>query len=373
MVRRSRSNVRWAAAGLALLILVSCAGNSPGPSKPGSSIPLKGTLLGTGQRFGLGLVAYSVPDLKGRPFRPPEPPSDAGSGDVTFYQPEPSAGAYWAGDTGSAFSFVGLGGVRARLFQLSTDGDPRPLGGPLSFVSSFDVRASTALTATCPVAYGGQSPGHVQVIGVDGTAGWREVARSCVATLSPDGKIVAYVHGDTEVWEEPVGGGAPTKLLDVSSIPEVHDAQIGRRLTVVQVSWGQGGLAAVVADARNLGQGQGRMAVVVRDPAGAVRMVAIPAQELSLPYRPWQPAGSLMAIICRPTSGGAVVRLFDAKTGEVRVVATDAQYFGDTVWSPDGRALVANTSNNALVFFDPQGNRIKRVGGGGVGLLDWRA
>jgi hypothetical protein len=366
------SRARWTAAAVAVLMLVSCGGTPARPSRPGSSIPLKGTLLGTGQRFGLGLVAYSVPDLKGRPFRPPVPPTGSGSSDVSFYQPEPYVGAYWTSDGRSALSFVGLGGVKARLFLLSTDGDARPVGASLRFVSAFDVRGTTALTATCPLAYGGQSPGHVQLIGVDGTADWREVARSCVATLSPDGQRMVYVHGETEVWEQSLDGGAPTQVMDVAGIPQVRDAAIGRRLTVIQLAWGPGGLAAVVADARNLGQGQGRMAVVVRDPAGAVRIVPIAAQELSLPYRPWQPSGSLLAIICRPTSGGAVVRLFDAKTGEVRVVATDAQYFGDAAWSPDGRALVANTSNNAMVFFDPQGNRIKRVGAGSVGILDWR-
>jgi hypothetical protein len=102
-------------------------------------------------------------------------------------------------------------------------------------------------------------------------------------------------------------------------------------------------------------------------------VVPLAVQDLSFPFRPWQPNGNLLAIIARPSSGGALIRLFDPTNGELRVVAADAQFFGEAAWSPDGRALAATTSGNALLFFDPAGNWIKRIGTGGIGLLDWRA
>ena len=51
----------------------------------------------------------------------------------------------------------------------------------------------------------------------------------------------------------------------------------------------------------------------------------------------------------------------------------DAQFFGDLAWSPDGRTLVVNTSTNAWLFVDTEGNWIRRAGAVGLvvtGLLE---
>ena len=366
---RGRPIRRWGAAAVATVLLAACAGTAAAPPRS-SSVRLHGTLLGSGRTFGLGLVAYTIPTLKVQgPLQPPDPPPGAEGGGVDYYQAVPYYGAYWTDQRHTAIGFVGQGGPRAGLYRLSVGGEAVALGTSLSFVSAFDVRGNTALAATCRVP-----PGRVQVIGVDGRGEWREVARSCQASLSPDGSRIAYVQKRTEVWEQSVEGGSPTKLFDVADVADVRRAHIGH-MVITQMAWGRGGLALAVGNEDSLqggfGGGTGRMALVVRDNQGTVRMAPVQPQELSLPIRPWQPTGDLLAFICRPTSGGAVMRLFDPTTGKVRVVAADEQFFGDAVWSPDGNVLVANTSNNAIVFFDLQGRWIERVGGGGIAVLDW--
>jgi hypothetical protein len=145
-------------------------------------------------------------------------------------------------------------------------------------------------------------------------------------------------------------------------------------MVINQLSWGRGGVAMVVSNERSLGGfSGGRSTIVVRDDEGNSHVVPLPVQDLSIPFRPWQPNGNLLALIARPSSGGALLRLFDPATGEIRVVAADAQFFANAAWAPDGRALVASNSGNAMLFVDVDGNWIKRIGTGGIGLLDWRA
>jgi hypothetical protein len=200
---------------------------------------------------------------------------------------------------------------------------------------------------------------------------WRQIDRSCVAALSPDGATVALVRSNTEVWERPVDGGSASLVVDAAKLPEIRRAHLGGRLIVTRLAWGEGGLAVAVGSEQELEGRGGRNMIVTRDPSGRLGVVPLPPQAWDVPSRPWQPKGRLLALIGRPSSGGAIVRLFDPTTGKVSVVAADTQYFGNVAWSPDGRLLAANTSTNALLFFDTRGNWVKRAGLGGVGLLDW--
>jgi hypothetical protein len=349
----------WTAAAVAsLLLLSSCGKDATAPRTSRPVVELKGSILGTGRPFGQGLYAYALPDLRGEKLEVRED-QQLGFG-LEFL------GAFWT-DRTHAVTFVSDDNG-SQLVRASPGQPAEELGPRLTNVFALDVRGERALAATCP-----DTRGSVRVLDLTRPRAWRKVARSCMATLSPDGARVVFVERRTQVWERPLEGGAASLVLDVADVPGVRDLDLGRRV-ISQLSWGPAGLAVVVSNERSLGGfSGGRSAVVVRDDDGAVRVVPLAVQDLSLPFRPWQPSGNLLAIIARPSSGGALIRLFDPTNGELRVVAADAQFFGQAAWSPDGRALAATTSGNALLFFDPAGNWIRRIGTGGIGLLDWRA
>ena len=354
------TRMSWAraAGAVSLVLLISCAG-SPSSRKPnGPTIALTGSILGTGRPFGQGLYAYSLPDLRGERLGVREG-QELGFG-LEFL------GAFWTDET-HAVTFVSSG-TGSQLVRASPGQPPEELGPRLPLVSSFDVRGGHAVATTCP-----RRPGRLHVLDLARPRAWRVVARSCLATLSPDGTRVAYVQRDTEVWEEPVEGGTAALLVDVADVREVREKDLGREV-ISQLSWGRAGVAAVVSNERSLGGfSGGRSAIVVRDGDGTTHVAPLPVQDLSFPFRPWQPNGTLLAIIARPSSGGALLRLFDPTTGELRVVAADTQFLANAAWSPDGRALVASNSGNAMLFVDVKGNWIKRIGTGGIGLLDWGA
>jgi hypothetical protein len=350
----------WRAAVAVLCLAVGCV-NAVAPAiTTGPAVKLSGTILGNGQPFGQGLFEYELPGLRAHELHLEARPGEGVVGRGLDF-----LGAYWL-DRGHALTFAtGADGRRQQLFEASPSAAPRRIGPPLSFVSAFDTRGSWVVAATCR-----SLSGSLLLMDLHHPGAWLELGRSCLATLSPDATRVAFVRSETEIWERRVDGGPASKVLDVAQLPDIRAARFGRIL-INALTWGDGGLAIGVGPEQFFEGGRGQSAIVTRDSKGSVRVVPLPAQSLELPHRPWQPNGRLLAMIARPSSGGAVVRLFDPQTSRVWVVAADTQYFGNVAWSPDGHALVANTSTNALLFVDPQGNWIRRAGLGGVGLLDW--
>jgi hypothetical protein len=342
------------------LILAACGPQPAQEKNAGSTVHLSGTILGTGRPFGQGLNAYTLPKLQPRRL------------DVRIRDDNELIfgfdflGAYWT-DVSHVVTFVS-DSSGSRLVEISEGGEPTEIGSTLTDVSGFDVRGGTVMATTCRA-----QPGRVWVMDLSGRRTWRSVGRSCQAALSPDGTRVAFIRHETQIWERAVDGGQDTRLFEVADVRGLRELRLGATV-ITRLAWGRSGVAAVVTNERSLGGfGGGRSAIVVHDGEGSTQLVPVPVQDLFLPNRPWQPNGDLLAFIARPSSGGSVMRLYDPASRTTNVVATDAQFLGNAAWSPDGRALAATTSANAMLFVDPSGNWISRVGTGGIGLLDWRA
>jgi hypothetical protein len=348
-------------AAMAVLTMAACGG-APKPSSRSSAPPvdLSGTILGS-RSFAQELFAYRLPGLQQERL-------DAGRhlvNGIGFGLDY--LGAYWVdADHALTFSLDNEGRV-GRLVEASRSGPSRRIGPPLKFVSSFDVRADWVMAATCA-----RGTGSVQTLDLAHPTAWHEVGDSCIGTLSSDGRRVAFVRNDTEVWEAPVGGGAASLRADVATIPEARRFP-SRSRRISALAWGDGGLAAVMGSGSRFDLGGGRAIIFTIDETGRTTVVPLPAEIMFLPRHPWQPHGDLLSLVSMPTSGGSVIRLFEPRTGKLRVVAADTQWFGNALWSPDGRTLVATTGSNAMLFVDATGRWITRIGTGGVGLLDWGA
>jgi WD40 repeat protein len=348
-----RNGVGTAMMGILLLVLLACGPPSTARDRPAAPPRLVGAILGGGQPFGSGLSAYELPELDGREFNLPQ----------AQYGGQIHWGAHWEAG-GTALAFVALRGNTSGLFRLSLDGPPEPIGSPLRFVSGFSVHDHHVLATTCE---GGQQ-GRLVIIDLESASDWRAVGRSCTGSFSPDGERVAFLRGRWEVWERPVDRGPARRMIDLAMFPEVRSAP-GSNLGASSVLWGRGGLAVQIGEPGGFDRSSRSSVVVVRND-GEVVPVPLTPQSIDLPLSGWQPGGGLLALITRPSSGGSLIRLFDPSSGEVRVAAADSQFFGHVVWSPDGQALAANTSTNALLFFDAEGGWIRRAGIG-VGVFDW--
>jgi hypothetical protein len=357
MTNRRLKRAWCAGAVAAALLLAGCGKPAPAVARK-SSMALEGSVLITGARFGFGLRATKLPSLQPVDLTVNEDEWEL----QTFF------GAKWL-DQGVALTFAGVGGgdgAESQLLEFRVDEPTREVGQPLSFVSSFTMVDRTAMAVTCQ-----RRPGRVFVMDVDGAARWREVARSCAAVLSPEGDRVAFVRGKWEIWEQPLDGGPSRLVVDLTDVPGLTSGA-GSNIGASALAWGAGGLAIQIGVPGGFDASSRSKLAVLNDDGDVVR-VPIQPQSVLLPYSAWQPGGELLAFVCRPSSGGALIRLFDPSTGEVRVVAADARFFGDVVWAPDGRALVTTTSNNALLFFDTEGNWIRRASTGGFQVFDWQA
>jgi WD40 repeat protein len=86
----------------------------------------------------------------------------------------------------------------------------------------------------------------------------------------------------------------------------------------------------------------------------------------------WQPGGGLLAISSWSNIEG-VLRIFDPRAEETRVIGLQADPFNSVVWSPDGDALLA-ASDSWWTFVSPDGTWIRSIpiGRGSSLPLAWR-
>jgi WD40 repeat protein len=345
---------------MALLLLSAACGEPSVAARPGpAAVPLRGVILSTGQAFGVGLRSVLLPSLR--------------TAELTVlrdrFDTQTHLGAAWL-DEDTAIAFGGTGEDRSvrrtdsQLFAFEVNHEARPIGDPIFGVVGFAFNGRTVMATTCA-----SKLGHVLVLDVDDPGRWRDVGRSCVAALSLDGDRVAFVRNQWEIWVAGTDGGPPRRVADLTGVEGIRSG-VASNVGASALSWGEEGLAVQIGEPGGFDASSRSRLVVVRE-SGEVIEVPLPPQSILLPPSAWQPGGSLLAFICRPSSGGALVRLFDATTRDVRVVAADDQFFGDVTWSPDGRVLVSATSINAMLFYDTDGNWIRRAAVGGQGVFDW--
>lgn len=360
---RAGAGLRPVLAGAVALAMLAAACSGGGGEPPGPRRPRRpsGTILGSVGFAGSGLGSYPLPSGAVHPIRLPG--SSVRDGALVT--------ASWADAPGSAYALVLLRGEHSQVFQVSTSGPPRPVGPPIGPATEGQRTGDLLLAGVC-----GRNPG-LYLLDLRRPSAWRNVVTgACQGALSPDGKAVAYTPDGRTVWSADVAAGAgatpkPTRLLDLRSEEDVATAGVSRPM-VSSMTWGRGGLAMLVSDARG-GFKAPVAAVVVRTGAGVVRTIPVSARNGgALPGLAWQPGGDLLAFDASLTTGGAVVKLFDPATARLRVIAADEDWLGEVVWSPNGRAVATQVSDGALLVVDLQGNWLGRIPLSGVAPFDWR-
>jgi hypothetical protein len=326
-----------------MLLLAACSGGQSEvlPTTVSSPLPTpRGWMLSSGHSFGQGLLATRLPG--GQPRR-----MDLPNDSVVF-------AARWAEPGKTAYAFVQPNGDRhaVQLVRVALDGPPRAVGARLenvsatAVVSAADSVGGVFMAATCAHA-----TGWVDVM-AGGESMWRRVAPGCRATLSPDGRTVAFSDDGHTVQTVPAAGGTPATAFDSSAIPAVTSAGLaGARIQ--DMAWGEAGIGVVLHRGRSY-------AVLIHTEHGD-HLARVPGVPSFVGALRWRPSGPLLAVATFFGGQGSIMRAIDARTGDIRVLATDPRGLGGTVWSPDGSLLASLDSRGAWIFVDGNGNRATLV------------
>jgi hypothetical protein len=352
---------RWpgGVAGLALaLALVACDTAAPPSGPPSQPVPaLAGSVLAAGRSFDT-LVRMDLPDLL--PVDLPLP-DEAGA----------VVDAVWDGDSAAAVAMLRLRDGTQQLYRIAQDAEPDPIG-PLvreSIVGgSLEVSGDTALYVRCGV----DDPSSASVLDLGSPTAYRFLVETCLATMSPDGSVVAYAPPDARsILTVPTGGSAePTTLVRLADLTDLFGDAAADLTVFGPLVWSDSGLAFGVA----LEEGQ----AVVLVPEGGEPMLVTPkglpppvtfGRQRFLVGLAWNPDGSALAVSAL-TQNEAVLRTVDPSTGGASVLALDGEALAEPTWSPDGEVLVSQADQSWL-FVGGDGSWVRRPPVGGLLPLDW--
>ena len=265
-------------------------------------------------------------------------------------------------EDGSVVAVMDQGGGTFRAYRSIPDEEPVALGGELDGVFTFSLAGDVLLAADCAAA----RP-SVYVVDVVSPTDWQRVDGACGAALSPDGTSFAWQGDGRHLIETPVAAGAePRAILDVTQIRGLPAGMSGDLTTAGELRWGERGIALSIET------GDRQAAVVVGDD-GEVNVAPLGPQGAGLrPAFAWQPGGDLLAISSWSNIEG-VLRVFDPRAEETRVIGLQGDPYNGVVWSPDGDALLA-ASDSWWTFVSPDGTWIRSipVGRGSSLPLAWR-
>jgi hypothetical protein len=325
----------------------SSGGDDARRTRPATVAPTpEGWMLSSGQVFGQGLTATRLPD--GDPQRMGLPIDD-----VVF-------DAAWVEPGATAYAFVQPGSdqTELQLEEVGMSGDASPVGAPVRDVSSISAAGSVFLASSC-----NHGKGDTMVVQA-GESSWKHVADACYATLSEDGRSVAFSQDGHTIQTVPVGGGAAEELFDLDRVKALATAGLGGA-RIEELAWGSAGLAVVLVRGPHFG-------VLVHADDGD-RVAPVPGAPAFVGRLRWQPSGRLAAFVTFYQGQGSVIRAMDARTGEVRVLATDSRGLAGTVWAPDGTLLASLDSRGSWLFIDPDGHRATDVPVDNELPFDWGA
>jgi len=365
-----------------MLLLAACTGGghpAPEPSPTAPALTPKGSLLvDVGREFpSLALLPLGT-------LGAPQPVDLTGSLLGRFDFP---GGAQLLAD-GTAYLLVtkvdGSLGFRTRelgsqIFELSRGHEPRKVGPPLGPVSPslVGVAGGRVVISTCG---GRHRPPSVMTLDLgtgdaDGT--WQPVVRACLAALSPNGTDVAFVRPGERgpsIWRVPLDRSTPPVMLAGPDVlAPLQRSGVGRP-DVFSLAWGEGGVAAAVADRR---EDVERSGLVVLPDGSRPRVVSLGSGRLV--EMAWQPGGDLLALtecsrcaaFFRRVPQGELL-MFDASSGRLREVAASRDTFRGLAWSPDGSLLATEPSQGDLTFLDVTGREVGSLATDGA-PLDWGA
>ncbi len=372
---------RWAVALVAgALLLSACTGggqSTPGPSRHTRGPSPNGSLLiALGEEFsGLALLPLGTPGG-------PEPVELTGTVLGRF---DVIAGATLQ-DDGTAYALVtkveGNQGFRlhevgSQLFELRQGQQPRKLGPPLGpgLATLVGVAGGRAVVSSCGDRDQPSSVLALDLATGDAAGTWRPVVRACQATLSPDATDVAFVRDTPQgpsIWRVSLDRPSPpVRLAGPDVIQPLERSGIGRP-DVFDLAWGEGGVAAAVADRR---EDVSRSGLVVLPDGGPPRVIPLGSgspQDLA-----WQPGGTLLAVTecsrCAQFFRGVPqgeLFVFDAAGGRLGEIAASREFFQGLAWSPDGSLLATEPSRGDLALLDTSGREVLRLATDGA-PLDW--
>ena len=238
-------------------------------------------------------------------------------------------GAWIAGAGSTAAGVVGGGGARA---PGSDDLDPvfSPDGTRILFrnTRSFDHRNGWDVAALV------NADGTARLDRIDGDS-YGDVnfdGKADVATWSPDGKSVLVIRN---YWDSSLGAG--------SRVVVVVDAATGRSRTIggspVNPTWSPDGRQIVAT--RTSGAGTAGLYVVSLD--GSERQLTTGVDVLPA----WSPTGEQIAFL-RRESAGTVLGVVDL-AGRLQLVPGARQGNAGPIWAPDGKRLVLETREGAML------------------------
>ena len=332
-----------------MLLLSACVsddGRSPAPAPDGDDPRLRGSVLVANGFFQGGLSIIELPDGEPQPVPMPESrPVQAG-----FFT-----------EDGSVVAVIDQGGGTFQAYRSSPDEEPVALGGQLDGVFTFSLGGNVLLAADCAA-----TRPSVYVVDVVSPTDWERVEGACGAALSPQGTSFAWQRDRRHLVQTAIAAGGPGTILDVTQIEGLPEGMSGDLAIAGELRWGEPGIALSVET------GERQAAVVVAND-GAVHVAPLGPQGAGLrPAFAWQPGGDLLAISSWSNIEG-VLRIFDPRAEETRVIGLQRDPFIGVVWSPDGDALLA-ASDSWWAFVSPDGTWIRSipVGRGSSLPLAWR-
>ena len=360
-----------------LLTLTLAVGISSACAVPSGTLPRTPPAPPLPGASGLVLAARAAPELVSHDLSTAE--------NAVFRLPpgvEQIFEARWTED-GSALVAARVNGANA-IYEVTTTDAPEQLTDSV-VASRFEIGNGKVVASRCrsvgPPA--GPSPGRFEESGADrqtgqisvadlaGGGGWSEVARGCIAALSPAGDRLAYSPDGTSLWVTDLGGGEGREILDVEDLglEAVERKQLTTKGPVV---WGEAGVA-VALDA------DGSDTIVLLSPEGKVRTV-IPLEPQARDFfvgLSWSPAGELLAIPAYTYLGyvNATGSVGIAQRGEegYRVVSVHPSASARAVWSPDGSSLLlGGDPREPWIVTELNGSWMQRIAGQEAVPFDWR-
>jgi hypothetical protein len=333
--------------GAALLALSACAeSGGPGPT-PGPTLDasLVGEVLTN--EDSAGLLYQPLPDGEPRTMSLPE--------DVQF-----TPWAVPAGDGAIALVFGESGG---QLYRVGPGEEPRRI--------LRDVGDPTGLAAAPGGFVVGDCRRRVLVLADLDGGGRRNVGGGCVGAVSPDGTHVAYAARDT-VWRAPVSGSdAPVRLFALSDVPGLDDALTEPRPSVLEMAWGEPGLALAVGNEESA-------AIVVARPNGVLSVIPTLGSNTFVTFLRWQPGGRLLGVATGQTGSEGFLRLYDPDEKRLRTIRLHPRGFVSAVWAPDGESILAvsgagffGSGGGHWVHVNLEGRQLGRVLANGALLYGW--
>jgi WD40 repeat protein len=348
---------RVVAAVLGGVLAASCSSADPepraGPTTP--TVPLGGSVLAI-EDFGRRVAIY---DTRSRVFNSVEMGQQSGS----------VADAFWTGNGERILTLVRQFDGSTRLFEVGLDAEPRAVGpggvGLGSFAHAGDVYMGTE--CIFDRAGGALARGvRVYTLDLSAPAEWRHIADGCAATLSPDGRSVAYTADARTMWVVPSDGSkGRRRLFDVADAEGLSPEDLDQAYIAGPPAWSDAGLAFSLA----IGD---RVAVGTLAPEGRLTAHSLGDNGVGLTAGlAWQPGGPLLAVTNASHAEG-ILRILDTETMRWRVVALANDPFMGLVWSPDGRAVVSSSRFSwTIVDPRPDGGRLHAVVAGRATPVDW--